>query len=575
MRETMPNFYKKGPGFASPTNDPKFEDSTPKPQGSFFYSSKKNHSRNNLRAKLGASNRNFNRTVINFKPNNWNKRAFKERRFGDLKNFTSKRRKNSAEKQQTMVLIKNKGFDNPLQAFTTLRENKKAFKLISIMSGWKPERGQTFSTPTARSDTADNSKQSLSMPRIRLNKIILNKDSKKEPNKKSHRKTQQNQVNNVWAQAEILQRRILVEEGRVLGKCEAHIDDLSTPLTRSRSSMVSYSNLVYLFGGISHKVCNDLRVFDFESSSWKPESETHEEEKINRKYHEDSSDMLIINYKGFTPEARFGHSLIRYKDTLLLYGGENKYDKIRKRRDLYHGIILYDLNTGLWAEASCKDSIIEGRKHHAAGVFGNNMIIHGGYNSGNNIVDELVCYNIEESCFVAFDIIKNSLGKLAGHSFTSDRQQMFCFGGIDQDGETNNCIRSFEISRSGEYPRTARWDIVETAGKQPAARYMHSMGYMEESESLVLFGGLQARTPDFYGRNLTKDFGGYYLRDLWLFHVPMCQWCEVRLEGDTLEGRYSHCSAVYRNKIVIFGGLSQSGLSKRVTHLIELENTHY
>lgn len=167
--------------------------------------------------------------------------------------------------------------------------------------------------------------------------------------------------------------------------------------------MSSYNNFMYLFAGISHKLCNDLRIFDIETLEWRPESS--EEEKD-----ENGSQMLILNCADIIPEARFGHTLLRDGSTLILYGGENKYDKIRKRRELFIGIHKYDLRIQKWVQASSKESIIEGRKHHAAAIMGKLMIVHGGYNCANKIIDEMAYYHISESYFVLFESVKNTLG---------------------------------------------------------------------------------------------------------------------------------------------------------------------
>ena len=63
----------------------------------------------------------------------------------------------------------------------------------------------------------------------------------------------------------------------------------------------------------------------------------------------------------------------------------------------------------------------------------------------------------------------------------------------------------------------------------------------------------------------------FYLNDLWLYHIPSNQWTRVEWFGVMPDERYSHVSAVWENKLMIFGGINLKGICKRETYVIEID----
>lgn len=56
------------------------------------------------------------------------------------------------------------------------------------------------------------------------------------------------------------------------------------------------------------------------------------------------------------------------------------------------------------------------RKHHAACIVGDQMIIHGGIDQNGDVLYDILAYDIELHDYRAFEYNKK-LGPLAGHSF--------------------------------------------------------------------------------------------------------------------------------------------------------------
>ena len=90
-----------------------------------------------------------------------------------------------------------------------------------------------------------------------------------------------------------------------------------------------------MFGGISNSLMNDICIFDFHSLKWvKVDFKEPEEDQKNNDDTQNETDSYAIDLHGNimnpVPEKRFAHSLVKYKNMLILYGGEEKFNISRK-----------------------------------------------------------------------------------------------------------------------------------------------------------------------------------------------------------------------------------------------------
>ena len=72
-----------------------------------------------------------------------------------------------------------------MEAFMTLKNNKKAFKLISLMSTISINKEEGYSPLSYPLGSKQSTRQNLSIPRVKMDKIILDSGSVKEINKNS------------------------------------------------------------------------------------------------------------------------------------------------------------------------------------------------------------------------------------------------------------------------------------------------------------------------------------------------------------------------------------------------------
>ena len=61
------------------------------------------------------------------------------------------------------------------------------------------------------------------------------------------------------------------------------------------------------------------------------------------------------------------------------------------------------------------------RKHHAACVINNLMLVQGGIDSVGHVIDEFVIFDLESNDYKPVECEGDNLGPLAGHRFVTAR----------------------------------------------------------------------------------------------------------------------------------------------------------
>lgn len=121
--------------------------------------------------------------------------------------------------------------------------------------------------------------------------------------------------------------------------------------------MLPLQGELVMFGGQSQVCSSDLRFFDLHKKEWKT----------------DKREASI-----FDPDGRFGHSLNKHNNHLVLYGGGGSYNKRMKARFTYSDVRLYDLSTNQWLEQDL--SRLSSRKavkriYFASCIFGGALLV--------------------------------------------------------------------------------------------------------------------------------------------------------------------------------------------------------
>jgi hypothetical protein len=85
------------------------------------------------------------------------------------------------------------------------------------------------------------------------------------------------------------------------------------------------------------------------------------------------------------------------------------------------------------------------------------------------------------------------------------------------------------------------WLKLETSGKAPEPRYMHSMNFYEEGNFLIIYGG----------RNDFLDSNAF--NDIHILELKRLEWTGVSVFSDTdidVFSRYGHSALVYCKELL-------------------------
>ena len=126
--------------------------------------------------------------------------------------------------------------------------------------------------------------------------------------------------------------------------------------------MVTYKNCLLTFGGLGACSFNDVHEFPIYGNKWKK--------------------VEIKSFDYDKPNPRYGHSMVLYKDLLVIYGGAGNYIDKLKVHESYGDIRFYNIISQEWEPSRVDQTpsklAAPKSQFHQAGTFGCMMLIHGG-----------------------------------------------------------------------------------------------------------------------------------------------------------------------------------------------------
>lgn len=157
-------------------------------------------------------------------------------------------------------------------------------------------------------------------------------------------------------------------------------------------------------------------------------------------------------------------------------------------------------------------------------------------------------------------VTQNFKTKLAGDAISSDKMGFYIFGGLNEKKEPTNdlfhikpCTKEnnelYDMKKGDYYegvePRVYfELKVIKAQGTPPPARFMHTAELI--GKYLCIFGG---KNEKMFGK--LKNTA---LNDIHMFDIELKSWQTFAIFGYIPMSRWGHCSTVYHNKMVIFGG---------------------
>ena len=338
---------------------------------------------------------------------------------------------------------------------------------------------------------------------------------------------------------------------------------LSTPTCRQGATMIPHLdsdmniNKLYLFGGMNIIRLNDLWVCSITSIN-----------KFEKKYI-----WKKVNIKGEKPLPRNGHSMVYYRNNLIMFGGiiEEK-GGLRVQEDL----LCYDLIDQKFSVEVCMNKFgVTWRSFHIAEILGQYMFIYGGGDDKGNIIADPWALDLERMKWEQAKFNTESLPKRKYHCscqvfppqkkyhtkfslfkvysepglFNSTKilvEGIYIFGGIDENLKCSNDILIIKRGR----PLQLYKAIIK--GKPPIARCESTMNFYEKLNVVIIYGG----------KNEYSKYGPYF-NDMYFLDAETLTWIKIELNlNESFYPRGRHCSCVVGDEIIIFGGNNDNFLLK-------------
>ena len=290
-----------------------------------------------------------------------------------------------------------------------------------------------------------------------------------------------------------------------------------------------------------------------------------------------------------TTNCRYGHSSIYYQNKLYYFGGKIK----ENNRDVLAGLEIYDFTEKSF---SVPQDIIDPklRRNHIACLIGGQILFHGGVDSDNEILNDILILNLNPLKWMN-PIINNFLPmpKVYGHASclviptnilihykfniyrypdeersNNDKNNnnklkergLYIFGGKTKDeGGLSNDLWVLILGQKPIY-----WNRVKTHGTPPCPRYYHTMDYFEKSNILIVHGGRN----DNISSNSALD-------DTFVLDLTNFGWVRIELYSNISDfkvfSRYGHKSSIISNKLIILGGANNNNYIGSSLFIINLD----
>jgi len=442
-------------------------------------------------------------------------------------------------------LIKN--YDNQYDSFKSLQTNKNLFKQLIL----KQEKEQIKQFLKGELENEQNRFTLKLMPPVHTIELSKLKKLNQEKNNVDNHKLIVNSIYDIY---KIPRNELFYDYNAVYLKTISKF--ISTPTCRVGAKMLSYfddktnSYKILLFGGI-----NVIRLDDLWECSISSQNRTSEKKYIWKK----------VQINGDKPLPRNGHSMVYYKDNLIIFGGVIEEKGGNK---VHEDLLCYDINEKKFAVEMCMNKFgVTWRSHHISEMIGQYMFIYGGEDEKGNILAEPWALDLDRmrwepakfnsetlpkrkfhcSCQVfppqkkyheKFTLFKVYIGTGLFNSTKILVEGIYMFGGIDDNFKCSNDVL---IVKRGKPLQLFK---AITKGKPPVERCECTMDFFEKLDVVIIYGGKNERSSS-----------GPFFNDMYFLDVETLNWINIELNYNKhFYPRGEHCSCIVDNELIIFGG---------------------
>ena len=363
-----------------------------------------------------------------------------------------------------------------------------------------------------------------------------------------------------------------LEKIRKMNKFERHYLSLKIvkkingfkPNSRVDFSITKFGNKIYLFGGVSSKIYNELWTYNIDTNKW---------------------DKIIYDEKE-EPIPRKGHTSVIIKNTIFIFGGETTKDAT------YEDLVTYNiiLNKFYYPKISKKRKINQRKGHIMIGT-NQTFLIQGGidlrtstlensayiYNIIDNYWERLdyrgkpLPYRAYHCCTMVSSYMNHTLSAYTFYSLPDDisdevkskirYEGIYIFGGIN---EKKMYCNDLFILKTGNRPCINIKPKI--SGKPPEPRIHAKMLFIENYFFVIIHGGIKINQT--------------FCDNIAVLNLENYNWIKPIIddEGGTekrLIGRTKHEIFFNNDKLYILGGLGDDNMLPLNFEIVQFEVTGF
>ena len=363
-----------------------------------------------------------------------------------------------------------------------------------------------------------------------------------------------------------------LEKIRKMNKLERHYLSLKIvkkingfkPNSRVDFSITKFGNKIYLFGGVSSKIYNELWTYNIDTNKW---------------------DKIIYDEKE-EPIPRKGHTSVLIKNTIFIFGGESPKDAT------YEDLVTYNiiLNKFYYPKISKKRKINQKKGHIMIGT-NQTFLIQGGIDIRTSTLENSAyIYNIIDNywerldyrgkplphrayhcCTMVSSYMNHTLSAYTFYSLPDDisdevkskirYEGIYIFGGIN---EKKMYCNDLFILKTGNRPCINIKPKI--SGKPPEPRIHAKMLFIENYFFVIIHGGIKINQT--------------FCDNIAVLNLENYNWIKPIIddEGGTekrLIGRTKHEIFFNNDKLYILGGLGDDNMLPLNFEIVQFEVTGF
>lgn len=338
------------------------------------------------------------------------------------------------------------------------------------------------------------------------------------------------------------------------------------PNSRVKFATAQYENRIYLYGGLTSILSNEMWVYFIEKNKWRNIPVKQNDVPLGRHSHT----LAIVNNNLFIVGGEMTKEMQKSSEELMMFNIQNEkyyFPNIPKKKNVNH-------RKGHISVATNSTFMIQGGIDIASQNFDNSCYI---YNLGGQMwfimesVGEPLPYRAYHCATMANNYTHYSSGPYSFYYPPEDLlttrptpiryEGVYMFGGLN---ERKTFCNDLYIIKIGRKPCICLKPKI--AGQPPEPRINAKMTFIEKYSFLVIHGGTKSNQM--------------FCSDLYVLNLDNYNWLktmfsETLTSTSSLLARTEHDIFFYGNKLYIFGGLGEKNLLSMNFEVAEFEVTGF